>query len=77
MAPTVLKLKFEDKGAGATAGSAWITVNGVEISPDCATYGELDHYLKGLEADIEAIRQNADAEFRRCQGENAGRPKEQ
>lgn len=71
-----LKLKFEDKGAGLVAGCAWITCEGVEISPDCATYGELDHHLKGLEADIELIRTEADKKFRRCQGEHAGRPRD-
>jgi hypothetical protein len=37
-----LRLKFEDKGAGLVAGCAWVTWAGEDITPDCATYSELD-----------------------------------
>ena len=68
MAGRRLKLKFEDKGAGLVAGAAWVTVHGDEITPDCATFSELDTHLRDLEGDIATIRQAANREFERCQG---------
>jgi hypothetical protein len=61
-------LKFEDKGAGLVAGAAWVMAAGIEITPDCATYSELDYHLRDLEGDIAAIRKAAKKEFTRCQG---------
>lgn len=63
-----LRLKFEDKGAGLVAGAAWVTCGGVELTPDCATYSELDCHLRDLEAEIAAIRAAGKREFERCQG---------
>ncbi len=67
MAGRRLTLKFEDRRAGRVAGAAWITVGGHEITPDCATYTELDYQLRDLEADIAAIRPKAKREFDRVQ----------
>ncbi len=68
MPGNVLKLKFEDNGAGLVAGCAWVTCKGKEITQDCASFGELDHQLKMLEADIAAIRTKARSEFNKLQG---------
>lgn len=73
MPGNVLKLKFEDKGAGMVAGCAWITFAGKLITPDCATFGELDYQLKLLEKDIAAIRKKGRREFHRLQGGAEGK----
>ena len=68
MSAGYLRLKFEDKGAGLVCGAAWVVAGGVEITPDCATYSELDARLREIEQDIVAIRKAAAREFQRCQG---------
>lgn len=63
-----LKLKFEDKGAGLSCGCAWVMGAGVEITPDCATYSELECRLVEIEKDIAGIRAAARRQFDRVQG---------
>lgn len=71
MAGGWLQLKFEDKGAGLVAGAAWVVGGGRELTPDCATYGELDRRLFEMEKDIATIRKRGRKEFYRCQGRGA------
>jgi hypothetical protein len=61
-------LKFQDKADGLVCGAAWVVGGGHEITPDCATYSELDRRLREIEKDIAAIRTAAKREFQRCQG---------
>jgi hypothetical protein len=63
-----LKLKFEDKGANLSSGCAWVVGAGVEITPDCATYSELECRLVEIEKDIAGIRAAARRQFDRIQG---------
>ena len=63
-----LKLKFEEKGAGLVCGCAWVMGAGVEITPDCATYSELECRLVEIEKDIAGIRAAARQQFERVQG---------
>ncbi len=44
-------------------GAAYVICNGEMITPDCATFGELDFQLRELEADIAKIRKAAKAKF--------------
>lgn len=67
MAGGWLGLKFEGKGAGFVAGAAWVMGNGQELTPDCASYGELDCRLREMERDIAAIRIKGRKEFNRVQ----------
>lgn len=57
-----LKLKFIDKPS-LPFGAAYVTCNGDDITPDCATFGELDFQLRELEADIVKIRKAARTKF--------------
>jgi hypothetical protein len=68
MSAGYLKLKFLEKGGGLVCGAAWVTAAGLEITPDCATYSELDARLRDIEGDIAVIRKQAKREFQRCQG---------
>lgn len=68
MADGWLQLKFLDKGAGLICGAAWVVSGNHEITPNCATYSELDRRLGEMERDIVAIRKKAFKEFERCQG---------
>lgn len=66
-----LQLKFQDRGGGLVRGAAWVVASGQEITPDCATYSELDCRLREMERDIAAIRKAGKREFQRCQGGEA------
>jgi hypothetical protein len=69
-----LQLKFEDKGAGLVAGAAWVVYGDTEVTPDCASFRELECRLKELQDDLEAIRNAARKEFERCQGGGKRKP---
>ena len=57
-----LKLKFIKKDP-LPFGAAYVTCNGDDITPDCATFEDLDFQLRELEADIAKIRKIASAKF--------------
>jgi hypothetical protein len=61
-----LKLKFVTKHP-LPFGAAYITCNGDDITPDCATFGELDFQLRELDSDIAKIRKAAKLKFEQAE----------
>ncbi|MBK7162650.1 MAG: hypothetical protein IPH79_09205 [Sphingomonadales bacterium] len=61
-----LALKFVKKDP-LPFGAAYVVCNGEDITPDCATFAELDFQLRELEANIASIRKSAKTKFDRAE----------